>query len=97
MKCNKTQSKWCINKHGASKITDTFETYHSPRRPLFIWTNHRAGLSSLSLARIFWPPDNPSQKWPRLSGLELLCSGKLEQKTDLCAWREMFVDEIGLG
>jgi hypothetical protein len=27
MKCNKTQSKWCINKHGASKIIDTFETY----------------------------------------------------------------------
>jgi hypothetical protein len=28
-KCNKTQSKWCINKHGASKIIDTFETYHA--------------------------------------------------------------------
>jgi hypothetical protein len=28
MKCNKTQSKWRINKHGASKIIDTFETYH---------------------------------------------------------------------
>jgi hypothetical protein len=28
-KCNKTQSKWCINTHGASKIIDTFETYHS--------------------------------------------------------------------
>jgi hypothetical protein len=27
---NKTQSKWCINKHGASKIIDTFETYHTP-------------------------------------------------------------------
>jgi hypothetical protein len=27
MKCNKTQSKWCINKHGASKIIDRFETY----------------------------------------------------------------------
>jgi hypothetical protein len=31
MKCNKTQSKWCINKHGASKIIDTFETYHNPK------------------------------------------------------------------
>jgi hypothetical protein len=28
-KCNKTQSKWCINKHGSSKIRDTFETYHT--------------------------------------------------------------------
>jgi hypothetical protein len=27
-KCNKTQSKWCKNKHGASKIIDTFEMYH---------------------------------------------------------------------
>jgi hypothetical protein len=26
MKCNKTPSKWCINKHGASTIIDTFET-----------------------------------------------------------------------
>jgi hypothetical protein len=26
----KTQSKWCINKHGASKIIDTFEMYHTP-------------------------------------------------------------------
>jgi hypothetical protein len=24
---NKIQSKWCINKHGSSKIIDTFETY----------------------------------------------------------------------
>jgi hypothetical protein len=28
-KCNKTQSKWCINKHGASKIIDTFEMYQA--------------------------------------------------------------------
>jgi hypothetical protein len=27
-KCNETLSKWCKNKHGASKIIDTFETYH---------------------------------------------------------------------
>jgi hypothetical protein len=29
-KCNKTLSKWCKNKHGASKIIDTFGTYHQP-------------------------------------------------------------------
>jgi hypothetical protein len=28
MKCNETIGKWCKNKHGASKIIDTFETYH---------------------------------------------------------------------
>jgi hypothetical protein len=27
-KYNETLSKWCKNKHGASKIIDTFETYH---------------------------------------------------------------------
>jgi hypothetical protein len=27
MNCNETQGKWCKNKHGASKIIDTFETY----------------------------------------------------------------------
>jgi hypothetical protein len=26
-KCNETLSKWCKNKHGSSKIIDTFETY----------------------------------------------------------------------
>jgi hypothetical protein len=30
MKCNETLSKWCKNKHGASKIMDTLETYQSP-------------------------------------------------------------------
>jgi hypothetical protein len=29
MKCNKTLSKWCKNKHGASKIIDTLETYQA--------------------------------------------------------------------
>jgi hypothetical protein len=27
-KCDETIYKWCKNKHGASKIIDTFETYH---------------------------------------------------------------------
>jgi hypothetical protein len=27
-KCNETLSKWCKNKHGASKIIDILETYH---------------------------------------------------------------------
>jgi hypothetical protein len=31
-KCNETIGKWCKNKHGASKIIDTFETYQSDHR-----------------------------------------------------------------
>jgi hypothetical protein len=38
MKCNKTQNKWCINKHGASKIIDTFETYQSTVRIVCVGT-----------------------------------------------------------
>jgi hypothetical protein len=29
-KCNEILGKWCKNKHGASKIMDTFEMYHHP-------------------------------------------------------------------
>jgi hypothetical protein len=29
-KCNETIDKWCKNKHGASKIIDTLETYQPP-------------------------------------------------------------------
>jgi hypothetical protein len=31
-KCNETIGKWCKNKHGASKIIDTFETYQEGMR-----------------------------------------------------------------
>jgi hypothetical protein len=30
-KCNETIGKWCKNKHGASKIIDTFETYQDAK------------------------------------------------------------------
>jgi hypothetical protein len=38
MKCNETIGKWYKNKHGASKIIDTFEMYQAspsltPARP----------------------------------------------------------------
>jgi hypothetical protein len=29
-KCNETIGKWCKNKHGASKIIETIETYQRP-------------------------------------------------------------------
>jgi hypothetical protein len=44
-KCNKTQSKWYINKHGASKITDTLETYHSSIG--HCWEHRRLPLAAL--------------------------------------------------
>jgi hypothetical protein len=30
-KCNETIGKWCKNKHGASQIIDTLETYQEPQ------------------------------------------------------------------
>jgi hypothetical protein len=32
-KCNEILSKWCKNKHGAPKIMDTLETYHTTPGP----------------------------------------------------------------
>jgi hypothetical protein len=50
MKCNKTQSKWCINKHGASKIIDTFETYHPSIKPTEpVWSDQTTAHPHLSL------------------------------------------------
>jgi hypothetical protein len=40
MKCNETLSKWCKNKHGASKIMDTLETYHTTS---IIYVNNKHG------------------------------------------------------
>jgi hypothetical protein len=50
-KCNKTQSKWCINKHGASKIVDTFGTYQLPDRTLDL----QAKILASSNYKIFQP------------------------------------------
>jgi hypothetical protein len=42
-KCNETIGKWCKNKHGASKIIDTFETYQSYKvKKLYVKQNKPA-------------------------------------------------------
>jgi hypothetical protein len=43
--------KWCKNKHGASKIIDTFETYHQPTHPttLLKWAWRPVGTLDPSL------------------------------------------------
>jgi hypothetical protein len=37
-KCNETIGKWCKNKHGASQIIDTFETYQCARPGMLLDT-----------------------------------------------------------
>jgi hypothetical protein len=78
MKCNKTQGKWCKNKHGASKIIDTLETYQ-----VFIGEGasskvDRGALTHRGAARgqaappwcvgPLWPPSNSSSDLWKLSG-----------------------------
>jgi hypothetical protein len=61
-KCNKTQSKWCVNKHGASKIIDTFETYHHVLNGRMIVRYGRAPstLATRMTCRFFTrPPPSP--------------------------------------
>jgi hypothetical protein len=55
---NKTQSKWCINKHEASKIIDTFETYLGGV-PIFIKEHVNANFQILGTAlNLFSMEDN---------------------------------------
>jgi hypothetical protein len=44
-KCNETIGKWCKNKHGASKIMVTFETYQPPPRSRSVF---RGGVAAQS-------------------------------------------------
>jgi hypothetical protein len=69
MKCNKTPSKWCKNKHGASKIIDTFETYHvlgthlgTPRGRY----DEHSSKSSLSMKLMFIEPVGERTNFRRL-------------------------------
>jgi hypothetical protein len=48
-KCNETIGKWCKNKHGASKIIDTFETYqryHFQQEPIGVRDPRRGATTS---------------------------------------------------
>jgi hypothetical protein len=85
-KCNETLSKWCKNKHGASKIMDTLETYHRP-----LW--------EFSLNGKFVPchPERPalgnkdSPKNPSLGPPKAL-----EDSKDVCkaSWRPVYPQKI---
>jgi hypothetical protein len=79
MKCNETLSKWCKNKHGASKIIDTFETYHATPPKM----NSMTSVAPLSLCtpkqniltskwRILSKDGEPSGFTSRMSSLLLL-------------------------
>jgi hypothetical protein len=64
-KCNETIGKWCKNKHGASKIIDTFETYQSPSVVLsfFYWIDNLGFITEGKLAAIFIKPSLGVFNW----------------------------------
>jgi hypothetical protein len=49
MKCNETLSKWCKNKHGASKIMDTLETYYHLKNYYFCYHLPTRGRAKVKL------------------------------------------------
>jgi hypothetical protein len=67
MKCNETIGKWCKNKHGASKIIDTFETYHQLNFTAQVqaWGETLVQQREESMARAnsrrAWPEQAPSE------------------------------------
>jgi hypothetical protein len=82
----------------------------SPRRPLFILTNRRTGLSGPNLDQIFRPPDNPAQTWTGYSGPRIIrpksgpdnpawnsFAQEICSKNGLVCMERMFRDEMGLG
>jgi hypothetical protein len=60
MKCNKTLSKWCKNKHGASKIIDMFETYQAPILPAGADEDEDRGRYYHWAQRYYRPPGFPA-------------------------------------
>jgi hypothetical protein len=67
-KCNETIGKWCKNKHGASKIIDTLETYHLPpgrsQFPLSLESSTSRPRAAPPPALLPQPPAPPSLSAP---------------------------------
>jgi hypothetical protein len=54
-KCNETIGKWCKNKHGASKIIDTFETYQVLKLSIFVGLGGKSsGAKRMSMKGSEW-------------------------------------------
>jgi hypothetical protein len=60
-KCNETLSKWCKNKHRASKIIDTFETYQAPVTILELSSLGKGMESSTSFSG--WRGEGLGREW----------------------------------
>jgi hypothetical protein len=65
-KCNETIGKWCKNKHGASKIIDTLETYQASSH---IGGTAKAWAVPPWCVGPLWPPSNSSSDLWKLPGI----------------------------
>jgi hypothetical protein len=84
-KCNETLSKWCKNKHGASKIIDTFETYQpippanpfsKPSPPIFVATPASAVVAAGAAKAAA-----TSHRWPASSTPSTAATGRKQKRT----------------
>jgi hypothetical protein len=79
-KCNETLGKWCKNKHGASKIMDTLETYQQGWGVVFVWVRQcRDGQTGLTnsqiLAEMGYSELGQSTKHALSVKIEFFCEG----------------------
>jgi hypothetical protein len=88
-KCNETIGKWCKNKHGASKIIDTFETYHFTSKE---FKNYCESLGiKLKFASVAHPKTNGQVE--KVNGL--ICNGiKKRLLAPLEKAKHAWVDEL---
>jgi hypothetical protein len=87
-KCNKTIGKWCKNKHGASKIIDTFETYQPPdgknlnTRSVFQNTSRSAAAVDPKIGRVqklFPAPCRRGESPPEVFFITMLAFGAMSE------------------
>jgi hypothetical protein len=78
-KCNKTLGKWCKNKHGASKIIDTLETYQTSGGDSPLWQDD---------GKSFWTHPISGRRRRRIA----MYSGKVIGYLGFSRW-EVFIGE----
>jgi hypothetical protein len=89
-KCNETVGKWCKNKHGASKIIDTLETYQRSFDAMASTTSSWTGWQSCSapLAHIYWSTENLDLP----SGTAAACAKTTPCRRSSLCWLLMCLD-----
>jgi hypothetical protein len=84
-KCNETLSKWCKNKHGASKIIDTFDTYQSPSTKSNVSRRHRRHEIG-RVQKLFSAPCRGGESSPEVFFIAMPASGVIRELSTPGPW-----------